>query len=104
LIVGIFVDDGFAAGTNTSLVKNVIDFLSQEFEMRILPATRFLGLDIHRDRSQRQLFINQPDFVRKILRKFNMSACVTTRTGRQVTPSTRYPETEYNTRGKQLRR
>ena len=75
LIVGIFVDDGFAAGTNTSLVKSVIDFLSQEFEMRSLPATRFLGLDIHRDRSRRQLFINQPDFVRKILTKFHMNAC-----------------------------
>jgi hypothetical protein len=75
LIVGIFVDDGFATGTNTALVKSVIDFLSQEFEMRSLPATRFLGLDIHRDRTQRQLFINQPDFVRKILTKFHMDTC-----------------------------
>jgi hypothetical protein len=42
LIVAIFVDDGLVAGTNQTLIQSVIDFLSPEFDMRSLPATRFL--------------------------------------------------------------
>jgi hypothetical protein len=96
LIVAIFVDDGLVAGTNPTLIQSVIDFLSQEFDMRSLPATGFLGLSIHRDRSRQQLFINQPDFVKKILAKFNMDTChaITTpadpcsRISAQMSPST----------------
>lgn len=58
LIVAIFVDDGLVAGTCLNLVQSVIEFLSKEFDMRSLPATRFLGLNIHRNRSRREIFIN----------------------------------------------
>lgn len=41
LIVAIFVDDGLVAGSNKDEVQSIIDFLSKEFDMRSLPATRF---------------------------------------------------------------
>jgi hypothetical protein len=64
--------------------------------MRSLPATRLLGLSIHLDRSRKQLFINQSNFVKKILAKFNMDTCnaITTpadpcsRISAQMLPST----------------
>lgn len=48
--------------------------------MRCLPATRFLGLDIHRDQEQRKILINQPEFIKKILVKFKMDTCNPTST------------------------
>lgn len=75
LIVAIFVDDGLVAGSSKDEVQSVIDFLSKEFDMRSLPATRFLGLNIHRNRSTQELFINKPDFVKKSLKKFKMDNC-----------------------------
>jgi hypothetical protein len=39
LIVAIFADDGLVCASITQLTKNVIDFLSEEFYMRSLPAT-----------------------------------------------------------------
>lgn len=45
MIVAIFVDDGRICASNKLIAKNVIDFLSLEFDVHSLPATRFLGLD-----------------------------------------------------------
>lgn len=75
LVVAIFVDDGLVCGTSSSSIQLVIEFLSKEFDMRCLPATRFLGLDIHRDRESRSILINQPEFIKKILCRFNMATC-----------------------------
>jgi hypothetical protein len=80
LIDAIFVDDGIVCGSNVPNVKNIIDFLSKEFDMRCLPATRFLGLDIHRDQEQRKILINQPDFIKKIIVKYKMDSCNPTAT------------------------
>ena len=43
--------------------------------MRSLPASRFVGLDISRDRTQRQLYISQQHFITKLLEKFEMIEC-----------------------------
>ena len=38
-----------------------------------LPATRFLGLDLHKESGK--LIVNQPEFIKKILTKFRMEFC-----------------------------
>jgi hypothetical protein len=75
LIVGLFVDDIFVAGSTRALVDGVHTSLSRRFEMRCLPATRFIGLDIHHNTLTGDIFINQPDAVNKVIRQFNMSTC-----------------------------
>jgi hypothetical protein len=40
-----------------------------------LPASRFIGLDITRDRPNHFLHINQSDFIAKMLRRYNMAYC-----------------------------
>ena len=38
-----------------------------------LPATRFLGLDLHKESGK--VIVNQPEFIKKILTKFRMEFC-----------------------------
>lgn len=73
LIIAIFVDDGLVCTSNNHLAKNVIDSLSEEFDTRSLPATSFLGLDLHL--RNHKIIINQPEFIKKVLSKLNMGSC-----------------------------
>lgn len=64
-----FVDDGFICGTSKEIVKKFSDHLKEKFEIRTLPAGRFLGMTISRDREKGMLSISQPDFVDALLKK-----------------------------------
>jgi transposase InsO family protein len=75
IIVCIFVDDGLIC-TNTKTVSTaILCHLNTHFDIRSLPADRFVGLDILRDRPNRKLYVSQLDFVNKILKKFNLDLC-----------------------------
>lgn len=74
-IVVIFVDDGLICSNQPESLSLIVEHLQTEFEMRTLPADRFLGLSITRDRTKRLLSLSQPHFIAKILEKFNMSGC-----------------------------
>lgn len=74
-IVAIFVDDGLVCSNKKENLTNMLEHLSTIFEMRSFLAHRFIGLDISRDRSKRQLYISQPQFIAKLLAKFNMDQC-----------------------------
>ncbi|KZS04926.1 Uncharacterized protein APZ42_032028 [Daphnia magna] len=56
-----------------AIEANVIDSLSEEFDTRSLPATSFLGLDLHL--RNHKIIINQPEFIKKVLSKLNMGSC-----------------------------
>jgi hypothetical protein len=70
-----FVDDGVICGTSKGIVENFANHLKKKFEIRILPAGRFLGMTINRNRIKGELSISQPDFVDAILKKFKMEGC-----------------------------
>jgi Reverse transcriptase (RNA-dependent DNA polymerase) len=53
-IVMIHVDDGIAASNKTCVLDNIGEHLSSEFKMHSVPPTRFIGLNIHRDRLNRK--------------------------------------------------
>ena len=75
-IVCIFVDDGLIC-TNTKTVSiSILNHLNTNFDVRSLPADRFVGLDILRDRPNRKLYVSQVDFVNKILKKINLYLCL----------------------------
>ncbi len=73
--VAIWVDDGLVCSNNESLVQEIISHLSQHFEMHHSPANHFVGLSISRNHSDHTLFISQPYYIRKILRRFHMQDC-----------------------------
>ena len=74
-IVAIFVDDGLVCSNKKDSLTSILEHLRKTFEMRSLPASRFVGLDISRDRTQRQLYISQQHFITKLLEKFEMVEC-----------------------------
>lgn len=74
-ILIIYVDDGLACSNRPNILAAILDYLREHFQVRSIPPNRFVGLDISRDRSNRTLFINQPDFIHRILKKYNMENC-----------------------------
>lgn len=71
----LYVDDGLILSNIKSTLKDMVDFLGKEFEVRSLPADRFIGIDMHRNRSQGTIHLSQPEYVKKILELFKMSSC-----------------------------
>ncbi|GKD32151.1 retrovirus-related pol polyprotein from transposon TNT 1-94 [Tanacetum coccineum] len=50
--------------------------LAREFKMKDLgPANKILGMQIHRDRVSRKIWLSQKSYVKKILQRFNMQDC-----------------------------
>lgn len=74
-IVIVFVDDGLICSTIKEVTTAMAEFLCTEFEMRIMPVDRFLGLNIVRNRAQRQLHLSQSHFTTAVLNKFHMDNC-----------------------------
>ncbi|GKE79738.1 retrovirus-related pol polyprotein from transposon TNT 1-94 [Tanacetum coccineum] len=53
-------------------------YFKREFEMKDLgPANKILGMQIHRDRVSRKIWLSQKSYVKKILQRFNMQDCKT---------------------------
>lgn len=74
-IVSICVDNGLVCSNKKDSLTSILEHLRKMFEMRPLPASCFIGLDISRDRTQRQLYISQQHFIAKLLEKFKMVEC-----------------------------
>lgn len=58
-IVVIYVDDGLVCSRKREILTSILDHLNITFEMRSLPADRFVGIDIARNRAEGKLFISQ---------------------------------------------
>lgn len=71
----VYVDDVIFATDNKATIQPFINFLSSEFQIRNLPPTRFLGLNMERDRLSGQIFISQQHTILNLLEKFGMSNC-----------------------------
>ena len=75
LIVIIYVDDTLVFFNKKSTFLDLTNHLKQFFEIRVLPATRFLGIDIVRDPSNNRTILHQSDYATKLLEKFKMINC-----------------------------
>lgn len=71
----IYVDDGIIFSNRQQILTDILEHLKTEFEIRSLPADRFIGINITRDRPQHTIYLSQPDYIVKLLEKFNMSDC-----------------------------
>jgi len=76
IILLLYVDDMLVAGPNKDRIKELKAQLAREFEMKDLGlANKILGMQIHRDRNNRKIWLSQRNYLRKVLRRFNMEDC-----------------------------
>ncbi len=73
--VTIWVDDGLVCSNSSDVITKIISHLKEHFEMRSSEANHFVGLSITRNREEKTLYISQPDYIKKILRRFHMDQC-----------------------------
>jgi probable phosphoglycerate mutase len=67
----VWVDDITIAADNIELVHNVKTSIMQEFEARDLGETKvFIGMEVQRDRTRRQLKLSQESAVRNIIDRY----------------------------------
>ncbi|KAH9659018.1 hypothetical protein KPL70_023705 [Citrus sinensis] len=61
---------------NKDRIQELKAQLAREFEMKDLgPANKILGMQIHRDRNNMKIWLSQKNYLKKILRRFNMQDC-----------------------------
>lgn len=70
--LALFVDDGLAACKLSRVLDKMIECLKGTFEITIGDASRFIGLQIVRNRHDKTMFIHQSEYVEQILKKFKM--------------------------------
>ncbi|KAE8656956.1 D-glycerate 3-kinase [Hibiscus syriacus] len=76
VILLLYVDDMLVAGPNKDHIKELKAQLAREFEMKELGSTnKILGMQIHRDRSNRKIWLSQKNYLKKILSRFSMQDC-----------------------------
>ncbi|KAL3834104.1 hypothetical protein ACJIZ3_008840 [Penstemon smallii] len=76
VILLLYVDDMLVAGPNKDRIKELKAQLAREFEMKDLgPANKILGMQIYRDRNNRKIWLARQNYLKKILRRFNMQDC-----------------------------
>jgi len=76
VILLLYVDDMLVAGPNKDHIDELKAQLSREFEMKDLgPANKILGMQIHRDRGNRKIWLSQKNYLKKILSHFSMQDC-----------------------------
>ena len=71
----VYVDDVIYATNDEDSIQPFINFLSSECQIRILQPTRFLGLNMERNKPNRQIFISQQHTTLNLLEKFGTSNC-----------------------------
>ncbi|KAA0026164.1 polyprotein [Cucumis melo var. makuwa] len=73
IVLLLYVDDMLVAGPNKNRIEELKAYLAKEFEMKNLgPGNKILGMKIHRDRNNRKIWLSQKDYLKKVLRRFNM--------------------------------
>lgn len=63
-------------GPNKDHIQELKAQLAREFDIKDLGLTnKILGMQIHRDRKDRKIWISQINYLWKVLRRFNMQDC-----------------------------
>ncbi|KAE8668465.1 Flavonol synthase/flavanone 3-hydroxylase [Hibiscus syriacus] len=76
VILLFYVDDMLVARPNKDHIEELKTQLAKEFEMKDLGSTnKILGMQIHRDRSNRNIWLSQKNYLKKILSRFNIQDC-----------------------------
>ena len=72
----LYVDDILLTTNDKSLLYEVKQFLSKNFDMKDMgEASYVIGIKIHRERSRGILGLPQETYINKVLERFNMKNC-----------------------------
>ena len=71
--MALFVDDGLISCKSLNVIDKVVEHLREAFEITIGDASRFVGLQIARNRKERSMMIHQSEYTRKIIERFRMA-------------------------------
>lgn len=78
-MISLYVDDMIITGNANSLIKEIKQQMSQEFEMKDLGDLHYcLELEVWKDSGQ--TFLTQGKYARNLLERFRMEQCKTTAT------------------------
>ena len=69
----IWVDDGWFSSSSDEECQRFATWIGNEFEVRCLPPTRFVGMNIEYDRENSQVFLSQQHSILKALEQFGMT-------------------------------
>lgn len=72
IVLGVFIDDGMVAATYEEDIDKLMDFLTKEFEIRVMEAKYFVGLEIEQRRDG-SIHLSQKAYIRRVLEKFRMA-------------------------------
>ena len=76
IILLLYVDDMLLTGPNKDRVQELKAQLAREFEIKDLePVNKILGMQIHQNRNNRKIWLSQKNYLKKVLRRFNMQDC-----------------------------
>ena len=69
----LYVDDMLLVGNDKEIIQDLKTQLSSKFDMKDLGAANYiLCMEIKRDREKMKLWLNQRNYVKTILQRFNM--------------------------------
>jgi len=74
-IMAIWVDDGLLCSSQASKLKDIVSFLSSNFEMTFGPVGVFVGIQIGRNRQEKLIHISQKLYIEKVVKRFGLSDC-----------------------------
>lgn len=72
IILLLYVDDGLILSPSKSVIQLFIDKLSKSFHVTYGELNYYVGLEIHRDRMNKTIKIDQQMYINKIIAKFKM--------------------------------
>lgn len=68
-----YVDDGLIAAKSIRSITKITNALKKMFDITLGNAEMFLGLQMDRDRYNKQMFLSQRNYIQQILNKFGMN-------------------------------
>ena len=76
IIFLLYMDDMLVASYNKDRVQELKAQLAREFDMKDLGlVNKILGMQIHRDRDNRKIWLSQKNYLKKVLWLFNVNDC-----------------------------
>lgn len=73
LIVALYVDDGLVCGNSREIIMQIVDHLKTKFKITISNPSKFVGMEIKRDKTNSSIHVSQPIYIKKMAAKFNLS-------------------------------
>jgi hypothetical protein len=75
-IIALYVDDLLLACNSVGYMEELKHALHNEYEMKDLGQAKYvLGIEIERQRSRREIYLSQQQYIENVLEKFRMSDC-----------------------------